>query len=604
MGVLKNVKKAAAGKMAKMAQGMAGDKESAAPKNEKLDQLNEIYQEQEEQLGSPVKDDDTILALDIGTEYVKAVIARQDKKGGLDVIGIGRAHQAASNMYAGAIADIPAVVGVCERALSQAEKMSGTTSKLTVVGIAGELIKGNTSTVRYRRKNGNKPLSEQEMSLIIKRVQDRAGEIARKEIADETNNPNVEVRLINSAIVSIAIDGYKISNPIGFKGTDVVIQFYTAFAPLVHISAIEKVCAELSLDLLAVAVEPFAVCRACLGDDIDSGFSGIVMDIGGGTTDIAVVDDGGVEGTKMFGIGGRGGPTSYGGGGGGFGGFEDIFSSFFGGGGAQVNPNAPRQGDDLQYRINLKFEEAIFGVEKQVKYNREELCHTCGGSGAKAGTHPETCHKCGGRGQINVVRDTPLGRMQTQVTCDVCNGTGKEIKEKCETCHGSGHEKVAHTVKVTVPAGVETGQKMRLQGQGDAGVNGGPYGDLYVVFQVEASDKFERDGAEIYYKMPMDFVQAALGDEIEVPTVHGNVKLKIPAGTQSETNFRLRGKGVPHLNGNGNGDEHVTVHVKTPKSLNKRQREAMLAFAAASGEDVKGVKKTVLDKLRDAFEDK
>ena len=226
------------------------------------------------------------------------------------------------------------------------------------------------------------------------------------------------------------------------------------------------------------------------------------------------------------GFGGASGFSGFGGGSGGFGGFEDIFSSFFGGGGAQVNPNAPRQGDDLQYRINLKFEEAIFGVEKQVKYNREELCHTCGGSGAKAGTHPETCHKCGGRGQINVVRDTPLGRMQTQVTCDVCNGTGKEIKEKCETCHGSGHEKVAHTVKVTVPAGVETGQKMRLQGQGDAGVNGGPYGDLYVVFQVEASDKFERDGAEIYYKMPMDFVQAALGDEIEVPTVHGNVKLK------------------------------------------------------------------------------
>jgi len=300
MGILKNVKSATAEKMAKVAKNMAADS-----KADKLDQLDEIYQEQAEQLGSPVKDDDTILALDIGTEYVKAVIARQDKQGGLDVIGIGRAHQAPSNMYAGAIADIPAVVGVCERALSQAEKMSGTTSKLTVVGIAGELIKGNTSTVRYRRKNGNKPLSEQEMSLIIKRVQDRAGENARKAIADETNNPNVEVRLINSAIVSIAIDGYKISNPIGFKGTDVVIQFYTAFAPLVHISAIEKVCAELSLDLLAVAVEPFAVCRACLGDDLDNSFSGIVMDIGGGTTDIAVVDDGGVEGTKMFGIGGR-----------------------------------------------------------------------------------------------------------------------------------------------------------------------------------------------------------------------------------------------------------------------------------------------------------
>lgn len=248
---------------------------------------------------------DTILALDIGTENVKALIARQNKDGGLDIIGVGKAHQDASNMFAGAIADIPGVVGVCEKALSQAEKVAGTTAKLTVVGIAGELIKGNTSTVRYKRKNGNKPLTEQEMALIIKRVQERAGEQARKEIADETNNPNVEVRLINSAIVSINIDGYKISNPIGFKGTDIVIQFYTAFAPLIHISAIEKVCAELSLDLLAVAVEPFAVCRACLGDDLDNSFSGIVMDIGGGTTDIAVVDDGGVEGTKMFGIGGR-----------------------------------------------------------------------------------------------------------------------------------------------------------------------------------------------------------------------------------------------------------------------------------------------------------
>lgn len=300
MNILKNAKAAASSKLSQ--SGKRADDKS---KDKKYDELGKIYESQENEQLSASKSDDTILALDIGTEYVKAVIARQGKDNTLDIIGIGRAHQDASNMYAGAIADIPAVVEVCERALSQAEKMSGTTSKLTVVGIAGELIKGNTSTVRYRRKNGNKPLSEQEMALIIKRVQDRAGEQARKEIADETNNPNVEVRLINSAIVSISIDGYKISNPIGFKGTDVVIQFYTAFAPLVHISAIEKVCAELSLDLLAVAVEPFAVCRACLGDELDSNFSGIVMDIGGGTTDIAVVDDGGVEGTKMFGIGGR-----------------------------------------------------------------------------------------------------------------------------------------------------------------------------------------------------------------------------------------------------------------------------------------------------------
>ncbi len=302
MKILKTAKTAATTKLAQVSKAVKTKKDDSA--KSKADELSQIYAEQKAEMQAEDADD-TILALDIGTENVKAVIARQNTSGGLDIIGIGRARQASTNMYAGAIADIPAVVEVCEKALSQAEKMSGTTSKLTVVGIAGELIKGNTSTVRYRRKSGNKPLSEQEMALIIKRVQDRAGEQARQAIADETNNPDVEVRLINSAIVSISIDGYKISNPIGFKGTDIVIQFYTAFAPLVHISAIEKVCAELSLDLLAVAVEPFAVCRACLGDDLDSNFSGIVMDIGGGTTDIAVVDDGGVEGTKMFGIGGR-----------------------------------------------------------------------------------------------------------------------------------------------------------------------------------------------------------------------------------------------------------------------------------------------------------
>jgi cell division protein FtsA len=249
--------------------------------------------------------DDIILGLDIGTEFVKAVVAAKKKDNTLEIIGVGKAHQSMSNMYAGAIADIPGVINVCEKGLSIAEDMAGVVSKTAVVGIAGELIKGSTNTVRYRRKNGNKPISDTEMELIIKKVQDSAGEKARKEVALETDNPDVQVRLINSAIVSLTIDGYKVSNPIGFKGSELVIQFYTAFAPLVHISAIEKVCAELNLDLLAVAVEPFAVCRACLGDDLDSNFSAIVMDIGGGTTDIAVVDDGGVEGTKMFGIGGR-----------------------------------------------------------------------------------------------------------------------------------------------------------------------------------------------------------------------------------------------------------------------------------------------------------
>ncbi len=298
--------------------------------------------------------------------------------------------------------------------------------------------------------------------------------------------------------------------------------------------------------------------------------------------------------------GGQGGFSGFDGfqGGAGFGGFEDIFSSFFGGGGGQVNPNAPRQGDDLQYRINLTFEEAIFGVEKEIKYNREELCHTCAGSGAKPGTHAETCHKCHGRGQTQVIRDTPLGRMSTNVVCDICHGTGKEIKSPCPTCHGTGHEKLAHTVKVKVPAGVESGQQMRLQGQGDAGTNGGPYGDLYVRFQVAASDKFERDGSEIYYQMPLNFVQVALGDEVEVPTVHGNVKLKIPAGTQTGTNFRLKGKGAPKLRGNGQGDQHVVVNIVTPDKLNDAQREALRDFAKASGQNVSEHKKGFFDKFK------
>ena len=247
----------------------------------------------------------TILGLDIGTEFVKAVLARSGKRGEIEVLGIGKAKQRDGSMYAGAIADIPAVVSTCEEVLNLAEQQSGERAETTIVGVAGELVKGSTSTVHYSRKEPNKPITNEEMDEIIKKVQQKSGEYAKKSVALETGNENTEVTLINSAIVSLTIDGYKISNPIGFKGSDVVIQFYTAFAPMIHVAAIEKVCAELNLDLLTVAVEPFAVCRACLGDDLDSNFSGIVMDIGGGTTDIAVIEDGGVEGTKMFSIGGR-----------------------------------------------------------------------------------------------------------------------------------------------------------------------------------------------------------------------------------------------------------------------------------------------------------
>ena len=199
----------------------------------------------------------------------------------------------------------------------------------------------------------------------------------------------------------------------------------------------------------------------------------------------------------------------------------------------------------LQYRVNLTFEEAIFGAEKEVKYNREASCRTCNGSGAKPGTSPVTCGRCHGAGVINVDTQTPLGMMRRQVTCDVCHGRGKEIKDPCTTCHGTGHEKQAHSVHVKIPAGVETGQQIRLAGQGEAGFNGGPYGDLYVVVSVEASDKFEREGTTIFYNLNLNFVQAALGDTVDIPTVHGDVELVIPEGTQTGKKFRLRGKGAP-----------------------------------------------------------
>lgn len=285
------------------------------------------------------------------------------------------------------------------------------------------------------------------------------------------------------------------------------------------------------------------------------------------------------------GFGGAG--QGFGGFDGGFGGgFEDIFSSFFGGGAtASRSRNVPRQGRDLQYEMDLTFEEAIFGKTTEIEYTREEECDTCGGSGAKPGTSPVTCTHCGGRGFVQVERQTPLGRIMTQQECEYCNGTGKEIKEKCTTCHGTGHLKKKHAVEVKVPAGVEDGNQMRLQGQGEAGFNGGPYGDLFIVFNVAPSDTFKRDGSEIYLDQPISFVQAALGAEIPVKTVHGDVKLKIPAGTQTGTIFRLRGKGAPRLHGNGNGDEKVTVKVQTPKNLNKQQKIALKAFAEASGED-------------------
>ena len=251
-----------------------------------------------------VSDDEFIVALDIGTEFVKALIAKlvDDE---LQIVGVGRARQEVSDMHSGAIADISGVVRNCEEALAQAEEEAGVQAKRVVIGIAGELVKGVTDTIRYRRPQPDRPLDDSEMEFIIEKVQERAQIKAQKQIGLESGNDQVEVKLVNSALVGIHIDGYKVSNPIGFQGRDVAVQIYTAFAPMVHIGALERVADELSLELLAVAAEPFAVSRSVLGNDGNSNFTAILADVGGGTTDIAVVNDGGVEGTKMFGIGGR-----------------------------------------------------------------------------------------------------------------------------------------------------------------------------------------------------------------------------------------------------------------------------------------------------------
>jgi cell division protein FtsA len=249
-------------------------------------------------------DERYLVALDIGTENVKALIAKLHGSEA-EIVGVGRAHQQLTDMQAGAIADIGGVVQNCNQALAIAEDQAGVSVRTAVIGIAGELVKGTTTTVHCVRKDPEQELDVDEMEQIISLVQDRAEEKARKNLSWELGGKQPDVRLVNSALVGITIDGYAVTNPIGFKGRDVMVQLYTAFAPMIHIAALERTAHELDLDLLAVAAEPFAVARSVIGDNLNTNMSAVLMDVGGGTTDIAVINDGGVQGTKMFGIGGR-----------------------------------------------------------------------------------------------------------------------------------------------------------------------------------------------------------------------------------------------------------------------------------------------------------
>jgi molecular chaperone DnaJ len=285
-----------------------------------------------------------------------------------------------------------------------------------------------------------------------------------------------------------------------------------------------------------------------------------------------------------------------------FGGFGDIFDMFFGGGGGQRrNPNGPQRGNDLQYSMSIEFKEAVFGKEMDINIPRTETCSQCHGSGAKPGTKPDTCTVCKGSGQQEVVQNTAFGRIVNRRVCQNCNGQGQIIKEKCGECHGAGKVRTNRKIHVKIPAGVDEGAQLRVTGEGEAGSKGGPPGDLYIVISVKPHEFFERDGDDIYCEVPLTFAQAALGDEIEIPTLSEKVKLKIPAGTQTGTYFRLRGKGVPRLRGYGQGDQHVKVTVVTPTQLDEEQKDLLRQFSRSDSVYENEHHESIFERMKKAF---
>ena len=299
---------------------------------------------------------------------------------------------------------------------------------------------------------------------------------------------------------------------------------------------------------------------------------------------------------------------SYGGGGYGggfdgsfdFGDLGDIFGSFFGGGfgGGGRARSGPQRGESLRTRLTITFEEAAFGCEKEVSIDRVEQCETCKGTGAAPGTSPETCPACGGSGQVQQRRQTPMGVFATTGPCPRCGGTGKIIASPCKDCGGSGQVRRRKTLKVTIPAGIDNGQIISLRGQGSAGKNGGPAGDLQIVITVQPHQLFRRDGADVYCNAPITFTQAVLGGEMEIPTIDGKVKYDIPEGTQTGSTFRLKGKGIPNVNGRGRGDQFVTVYIETPRNLNREQKEALKKFSSTLKENNYEERKSFFKKFK------
>ena len=270
-----------------------------------------------------------------------------------------------------------------------------------------------------------------------------------------------------------------------------------------------------------------------------------------------------------------------------FGDLGDIFGSFFGGGfggGQRRNPNAPQRGESIRASVSVSFTEAAFGCEKSVTLERSEQCPTCKGNGCAPGTTPEICPDCHGTGTVQTRRQTPMGVFASNGPCRKCGGTGRLIHQPCPDCRGTGAVRKRKTIKVNIPAGIDHGQTISLRGQGTAGKNGGPAGDLLITVMVQPHELFHRDGVDVFCEAPITFAQAVLGAELEIPTIDGKVKYSIPEGTQTGTVFRLKGKGIPVLNGRGRGDQYVTVTIETPRNLNKEQKEALRRFSETLGE--------------------
>ncbi|MDR2570845.1 MAG: molecular chaperone DnaJ [Oscillospiraceae bacterium] len=291
-----------------------------------------------------------------------------------------------------------------------------------------------------------------------------------------------------------------------------------------------------------------------------------------------------------------GGGSPFGGGFGGFGGMDfdlgDIFGSIFGGGSSSGrNRNAPRKGERVRAGVTISFEEAAFGCEKEVNVQRVEKCDECMGSGCKTGTTAEKCSDCNGRGVVTTQQRTPFGVMQSTADCPRCNGRGKIIHQPCDKCKGLGMVRRNRTVTVNIPGGIDNGQTISMRSQGSVGVNGGESGDLFVTISLRQHEFFTREGTAVLLSLPVSFVQAALGAELEVPTLDGKVKYTVPAGTQTGTVFRLRNKGIQNLRGSGRGDQYITVNVSVPTSLTNEQKDLLIKFAEAGGDIVNTKKK-------------